>query len=208
MVQITVTYSDGEQAKFDIQPKETVLDAAEKEEIPLAYNCKGGICRACQAIDKTTGKTVLLCQIDNVTEDLQYDVSYTKIAVSTVPTIRRAKLLEFDHVCPSVYKLKYKLQFPISFLPGQYARVLVPSEVKGQDKVWRYFSMANAPSDPSTVYFYIKDIPEGEMSRYLTSRAKIGDITKITAPYGAFYLRDNNAPKLFIAGGTGLAPML
>jgi NAD(P)H-flavin reductase len=94
------------------------------------------------------------------------------------------------------------LQFPLTFLPGQYVRLSPPGSAEQ-----RCFSMANAPRN-GIYEFYIRALPNGVVSDYLRNSAKPGDIMSLRGPSGAFYLHERAAPKLFIAGGTGLAPIL
>jgi benzoate/toluate 1,2-dioxygenase reductase subunit len=45
------------------------------------------------------------------------------------------------------------------------------------------------------------------MSEYLTTRCEPGDEIEVEGPLGAFILRDSAAPHIFVAGGSGLAPI-
>lgn len=207
MTAVHITYADGDHAAFQVADKETVLDAAEKADVPVAHNCKGGVCRACQAIDDVTGEPVLLCQTPRPADDANYSVAYTRAAANVRASKRKAKLVAWEHVGGTVYRLQYRLQFPVKFLAGQYVSIAVPA-IDGAKKAWRYFSMANSPTEDKTAVFYVKDIPDGKMSAYLARHAAVGDLTTIDAPYGTFFLRETDTPKLFIAGGTGLAPIL
>ena len=48
------------------------------------------------------------------------------------------------------------------------------------------------------------------MSTYLKEQAEVDQVLTLTGPYGAFFLREEHkrAPHIFVAGGTGLAPIL
>src|SRR5262249_43550800 len=56
--------------------------------------------------------------------------------------------------------------------------------------------------------FYIRVVPGGSFSTWLSNEAKPGAELEVSAPHGAFFLRDEPRNRLFIAGGTGLAPFL
>jgi propane monooxygenase reductase subunit len=45
-------------------------------------------------------------------------------------------------------------------------------------------------------------------SEYLRGQLKAGDRLTLEGPYGNFHLRDTDRPAMFIAGGSGMAPML
>ena len=56
----------------------------------------------------------------------------------------------------------------------------------------------------------VRLLPGGAMSSWLEGGAKPDDVVKIKGPYGAFFLREDHrhAKHIFVAGGTGLAPVL
>jgi benzoate/toluate 1,2-dioxygenase reductase component len=73
--------------------------------------------------------------------------------------------------------------------------------------VTRPYSFASAPgADVAT--FLIRNVPGGKMSAYLAARAKTGDRLALNGPFGSFYLRAPRRPILFLAGGTGVGPIL
>lgn len=198
MKDITITFDDGETMQFPAVDGESVLASAEKAGNALAHNCRSGTCRTCVA--KSDGEEVLLC-ITPAQPGFHARVPYLRSEV-VVPTLRRAKINRFERISPSVWEIRYRLQFPLSFLPGQYVEVLFNGMVSG-----RYFSMANAPSNKEQILL-IRDLPGGAVSEYLTKRAKPEDTFSVRGPFGVFYLRSTLRPKLFVAGGTGLAPVL
>ncbi|TDH86181.1 FAD-binding oxidoreductase, partial [Acinetobacter baumannii] len=56
--------------------------------------------------------------------------------------------------------------------------------------------------------FLIRLLPDGLMSDYLRGRCQVGQILRIEAPLGSFYLREVERPLVFVAGGTGLSAFL
>jgi 3-phenylpropionate/trans-cinnamate dioxygenase ferredoxin reductase subunit len=67
--------------------------------------------------------------------------------------------------------------------------------------------MANE-SGQSRLVFYIRIVPGGVFSTWLSGAATQGKAIEVSAPRGSFFLRTDDRPRLFIAGGTGLAPFL
>lgn len=56
--------------------------------------------------------------------------------------------------------------------------------------------------------FLIRLQPNGAFSNYLVGRAKVGDELLLRGPQGSFTVDEaSQAPRWFVAGGTGLAPM-
>lgn len=196
---ISVVFVDGETMQFPAISGETVLVSAERSGNKLASNCRQGTCRTCAATDADGGE-LLLC-ITAARPGLVAHVPYRRADV--VPaTVRRAKVNGFNRVSQSVWELRYRLQFPLPFLPGQYVEASFPG-IAGP----RRFSMANPP-DASEQVLHIRDLPGGAMSAYLNDRAKAEDAFSVRGPFGVFYLRATSKPKLFVAGGTGLAPVV
>jgi benzoate/toluate 1,2-dioxygenase reductase subunit len=58
--------------------------------------------------------------------------------------------------------------------------------------------------------FLIRLLPGGAMSTFLENEAGTDHVLTLSGPYGAFFLRDEHkrVPHIFVAGGTGLAPIL
>lgn len=196
---ISLTFSDGETMHFAALAGESVLVSAEKAGNLLASECRQGTCRTCGASDEG-GKEVLLCQT-LAAAGFRATLPYRRADV-TPPTLRRAKINSFARVSASVWEVRYRLQFPLAFLPGQYVEATFPG-IDGP----RRFSMANPP-DAKEQAFHMRDIAGGAMAGYLGTRAKPDDAFTVRGPFGVFYLRATPRPKLFVAGGTGLAPIL
>ena len=87
---------------------------------------------------------------------------------------------------PSATTIAFSLEGagPLSFLPGQYANILVP----GTDQRRSYsFSL---PPATETQSFLVRDIPPGLMSTFLRERAKPGMAMEFVGPSGGFYPRE------------------
>lgn len=106
---------------------------------------------------------------------------------------------------------------------GQYINLTIPIEgiyhqrsyslvgLPKQDLWWTESSKTTAKNKQrQTLTIAIK--PQGEVSDYLTKHAAVGTIFDSSAPSGDFTLQQassaNQAPLLFIAGGSGITPML
>ncbi len=80
----------------------------------------------------------------------------------------------------------------------------------------RAYSMANYPEENDIVLLNIgialpppgssDDVPPGVVSSYLFA-LKPGDVCTVAGPYGEFFAKDTDKEMVFIAGGTGMAPM-
>jgi NAD(P)H-flavin reductase/hemoglobin-like flavoprotein len=93
---------------------------------------------------------------------------------------------------------------PLPFVPGQY----VSLECQAQPRLWRSYSIANAPRDDGTIDFHVRAAPTGWVSAALVRRLQVGDMVRIGQPMGAMALdRQSTRDIVAVAGGTGLAPI-
>ncbi len=93
----------------------------------------------------------------------------------------------------------------LDYLPGQSVAIESPS----RPKLWRYYSMANAPRDDGLLEFHIRLIDGGAVSLALTSSSIADTQLRLGSPVGVLTL-DRAAPGrdlLLVAGSTGLAPL-
>lgn len=203
---ITLRYDDATSGQAPAKPGMIALDALVDAEVPVAYNCRAGICQACRA-KRVDGSEMLLCQTTVPEAGLVAEVDYSPGTITTASVTRRARLTSWQLVADDVVQIDLMLEFPIAFLPGQYATLLVPS-LGGKQRLPRYFSCGGDPDDDRHVRFFIRDFDDGHVPRFLRRMEEETPLCKIVGPHGTFVLRETPKPKLFVAGGTGLTPFL
>jgi phytoene dehydrogenase-like protein/NAD(P)H-flavin reductase len=112
---------------------------------------------------------------------------------------KRATLVAKTAMTPSIWRLEFELDEPIRFVPGQYLKLRVaPLE-------WRDYSIAAVAGKRVTLL--ISNRTRGDGSLYADA-VKLGAVTEIEGPFGAYRLEPNAHRKVFVATGTGLAPFL
>jgi CDP-4-dehydro-6-deoxyglucose reductase len=90
------------------------------------------------------------------------------------------------------------------FSPGQYLQVEVP----GSDMLARAYSIANAPCDDGRVELQVRQVPDGRFSTWVFETMRPGDVVDARGPVGGFTFRSPvDVPLVFVAGGTGFAPI-
>ncbi|GII03422.1 globin domain-containing protein [Planobispora takensis] len=89
------------------------------------------------------------------------------------------------------------------FVPGQYVNV----QTARWPRVWRTFSIANAPREDNTVRLHVRAVPGGWVSTALVEHTRIGDTVMLGPPVGTMTPSDSGRDMLCVAGGTGLAPL-
>jgi len=94
---------------------------------------------------------------------------------------------------------------PVEYAPGQSVSIETPA----RPKLWRYYSMANAPRPDHLLEFHVKVIPGGNVSMSLASDSIVDTKIRIGPPIGVLTLSKplSGRDLLFVAGSTGLAPL-
>lgn len=95
----------------------------------------------------------------------------------------------------------------IDFQAGQYVQLISEPYAKVKQGVTRAYSISSKPDDKNVIQLIIRLVPEGICSTWAHTQLKVGDKARFTGPYGDFYLRDTDADILFVAGGSGKAPI-
>lgn len=205
--------------QFTVHDGETLLEAALRENFALPYGCRNGACGACKGrllsgeveygaspsalsdADKAQG-FILLCAArprSNVVLEAKEITAARDIPVKTMP----CRVERMQRLAPDVMALWLKLPTNerLQFLPGQYIDFLL------KDGQVRSFSLANAPEDDALLELHIRHVPGGFFTDYVFNTLKEKDILRIKGPLGSFFLRASTKPALFVAGGTGFAPI-
>ncbi|MCC6766104.1 MAG: hypothetical protein IT293_15710 [Deltaproteobacteria bacterium] len=92
----------------------------------------------------------------------------------------------------------------IGFAPGQFVSFEIERE--GGFSSTRAYSIASPPSRPHLIELLLNRVPAGPGSEYLFALRE-GDLTTFKGPVGSFTLRDGTRDLLFVATGTGIAPL-
>lgn len=93
----------------------------------------------------------------------------------------------------------------IEYKAGQFLTLLV--NVNGKE-VRRSYSISSAPGVDGVIYFTIKRIENGELSRYLFDHFQVGDIVTSLPPSGRFTIEKAESKLVvFISAGSGIAPV-
>jgi CDP-4-dehydro-6-deoxyglucose reductase len=216
--QISVTPSGH---KFAAETDETILEAALRQGLTMPYGCRDGACGSCKGkvlsgtvdhgksqahaltdAEKTEGLTLFCCAKaqSDLTLECKQVASATDIPVKTLPS----RIEKIERLAPDVIDIHLRLPANerLQFLAGQYIDILLKDGKK------RSFSLANAPHDDALLQLHIRHVPGGLFTDQAFSTMKVRDILRFNGPHGTFYLReDSKKPMIFLAGGTGFAPI-
>jgi CDP-4-dehydro-6-deoxyglucose reductase len=125
---------------------------------------------------------------------------YAELTPQTYPSKVQKKELLSEDVVRLFLKLPGDQRMP--FLAGQYIDILL------KDGRHRSFSLANAPHDDALLELHIRHVEGGDFTGYVMDELEEGDILRIEGPHGHFHLNEQSPkPLIFMAGGTGFAPI-
>ena len=93
---------------------------------------------------------------------------------------------------------------PLEYLPGQSVSV----EYGLRPRLWRYYSMANAPRRDGTIDFHVRIVDGGPVSPVMVRTLSVGEQLRLGPPVGQMTL-DTQSPRdiVLIGGSTGVAPL-
>lgn len=223
---VDLVTSDGVSLRIEVPDGQQVIEAAAAAGFVLPSQCGQGTCGTCHGTargayrlgahspaalppEQAEAGGVLLCRTYPL-GPVGVQVSYPRSRIIEGGIARRdAEILELAPVARDGMWLRLQLGPDESggtgaeFDPGQFMELQVPG-----DERRRAYSIANTANWDGVLEFFIRLHPGGYFSEFL-KRAAPGDPLIAHGPLGAFGLRDSGLrPRWFVAGGTGLAPVL
>lgn len=119
------------------------------------------------------------------------------------PAWWNAELVSHERRATDVAVLTVRPDAAFPYHAGQYVSLQTPR----WPRVWRPYSVANAPSS-NLLEFHIRAVGAGWVSNSLVWQSKAGDTLRIGPPLGAMRVdRESSRGVVCVAGGVGLAPM-
>jgi NAD(P)H-flavin reductase/hemoglobin-like flavoprotein len=114
------------------------------------------------------------------------------------------EIVQHDQRTSTVAVLTIRPDQPLHFRPGQH----IPLQVPRWPRIWRNYSIANAPRENGLIDLHVRAVPGGMVSTALVSHCGAGDIVMLGAPRGDLSVpADPGLDLVCVAGGTGLAPI-
>ena len=207
--------------EFDVEEGESVLTAALRQHLVLPYGCRNGACGSCKGRivegrvdygvyqkkalteeEKAQGKA-LLCQAKPLTE-LVIEARTIGAARDIPIRMLPCRVQKLERLADDVMALHLRLPANerLQFLAGQYIEFLL------KDGSRRSFSMGNAPHDDELIQLHVRHVAGGQFTDHVFGKMKERDILRLEGPLGTFFLREDSAkPIVFVASGTGFAPI-
>jgi CDP-4-dehydro-6-deoxyglucose reductase, E3 len=210
--------------EFTVDRDEAILPAAMRQGIGLPYGCRDGACGSCKSkllqgrvihgahqlkalsvAEEEAGFILTCCatpQTDCIVE------ARTVPGAGEYPVLKLpSRVMTLAKPAPDVAVLR--LQLPanqnLQYRAGQYVEFIL------RDGARRSYSMANAPSQlgsPPSIELHLRHMPGGKFTDHVFTAMKEKDILRMEGPFGSFFLREeSNKPIIFLASGTGFAPI-
>ena len=212
---MVINTTEGKQ--FETQSDQSILDAALKSNLVFEYSCKNGQCGVCKATllkgdivelqaqlaltdEERRDAKILTCCTAAVT-DIEIDAvdlsALHGIEIKTLP----ARVSHVAYLSDNIAEVRLRLPptANFQFIEGQYLDVIWNS-------IRRSYSIASI-SSAKEITLLIKCFENGQMSDYWFNKIQVNDLLRIEGPKGTFFLRDAHHPLVFLATGTGIAPI-
>jgi benzoate/toluate 1,2-dioxygenase reductase subunit len=215
-------FADGESIALPVAEDQTILEAAMMQDAPVRYDCTEGACGACVAecidgdAEAEIGARLPISPaeyadglrptcVTRLRSDATFRLPYPRAPAPSDPRRLRGRVAAVERIAETAFRLVLNLDGAdgLAFQPGQYLRLRAPGATEA-----RAYSIASTAAALPDVELLIRYVPGGMVSEWLASAAKAGDRVTVQAPLGPFGF-DIAAPRhVFVAGGTGLSPVL
>jgi methane monooxygenase component C len=202
---------------------EDIVSAALRQGVLLLSDCREGTCGTCRTRLEGGEDYTFLERSPHALSEREEDEGWL-LACRVQP--RGTLHLDFDYpadrvgrfragtaagyvsalarVAPQVVRIVVRTleaQEPLRWAPGQYVRLRLAG-------VSRAYSLANLSGPARELELFVRLLPEGRFSQALAAMSGPGAAVTVEGPFGGFGLRDDPREPVFVAGGTGLAPIL
>ena len=207
--------------EFFVDGNDSLLEAALRAGLALDYGCSAGSCGKCKAkvlsgqVQKTRhsdyvlsaaekGAGVVLMCCNTAAVDLVIEAREAHGATDMPLQSIEARVKSVAPIAEDMRLLH--LQTPRSnrlrFLAGQSVTLELPGGITASCPV------ASCPCDDRNLQFHVRQREGDAFAEHVFARLKGADSVRVEGPRGDFVLNeDSSRPLVFIAGGTGFAPI-
>lgn len=222
---VRMTFEGRDPVEITCREDEDVISAGLRQNVLLVSDCREGVCGACRGFleeghydsllehsahalsdrDEEEG-WVLACRL-KPRSDLCLDFDYAADRVGHLDgALRPGRIVVLDRLSSSVARIIVRtlsVQEPLRWEAGQHVRLRL-----SDGGLTRAYSIANLAGDGHELEFFIRLLPGGAFSEAIGNMRGDGATVAVEGPFGGFTLRAACRDPVFIAGGTGLAPIL
>lgn len=198
--------------QFDGEENKTLLDSALNAGVVLDHSCKNGSCGLCASklvsgsvINPegkmfTSGQTFLTCQCKPSSNEIAIEADYYPELTGIIRKVTPCKVVSIEKNANfAILKFRFPPTTEFKYQPGQYVNL-------SYQGVTRSYSIANADSNDG-IELHIRRVSDGVMSELLFNDISVNSLMRMDGPIGTFFVRPDTKPIIFLAGGTGFAPV-
>lgn len=206
---------------FNVAAEETILQAARRHGVRIHSECEFGGCGTCR-IQVVQGSVqyeddflpmsvsdddheqgyAAACQA-RLNQDVKISLAQHIVSLPATQELS-LEVAKIQPLCNGVHQLVLKSDAlrTLEYWPGQYLNIDVG------DGRHRSFSMANATCNNGEVQLHIREIDGGMFTQERLLSLQRGDFLQVAIPAGSFYYHEKDwRPMIFVATGTGIAPL-
>jgi Na+-transporting NADH:ubiquinone oxidoreductase subunit F len=154
--------------------------------------------------DEIRNQVRLACQI-KVKRNLKIDIPPELLSVRQF----KARVIGLRDLTHDIKEVRLAVIDPpeLAFNAGAFIQLEVPPYELTDEPVYRAYSIASDPDNRGEIELEIRYVPQGICTTYVHKHLKVGDGVVFNGPYGDFRLHESDREILFIAGGSGMAPI-
>ncbi|MCK5737542.1 2Fe-2S iron-sulfur cluster binding domain-containing protein [bacterium] len=219
---VKVSINDGEK-ELEIKGGQTLLASLNSEKIFLPSACGGrGTCAYCKCkVTDGAGQLLpteeplltkeeikqnmrLACQV-KVKQDMVIEIPEELFNIKEF----RSRVTFIKDLTHDIKLVRFELIEPneINFKAGQYIQLWTKPYGDVKESVSRAYSMASPNREHNFVELMIRLVPEGMCTSWVHQHMLEGDPVKLVGPMGEFQLHEGDGEMIFVAGGSGMAPI-
>jgi methane monooxygenase component C len=221
---VALTFEGADRIDIACREDEDIITAALRQGHLLLSDCRAGSCSTCRGFlvdgdydqllphsphaltdSEEEEGLILACRL-RPSSDLEIDFDYPVDRVDRFEEgTGTGQIVTTDRLSDTVARILVRTngaQDPLGWDPGQYVQLTMPAV-----GATRAYSMANASEGSRELELLIRLLPGGRFSGHVAAGLATGEPVRLRGPYGQFTFRGDANP-VFVAGGTGLAPVL
>lgn len=215
---------------IEVNPQETLLNAALRHDIEFPHSCRVGGCATCKC-QLTEGRVKELTDVGYILSDEDLDNGYI-LACQSVPETdisisldlpqqsieqTAGRIIAQKRLTHDITELVVRTDTPVSYQPGQFANLTLAS-LPDLARSYSFASVSSTSAPASslnrfqnkenTLSFFVREVPGGRFSGAINQKDLTGERIDVKGPLGDFWLRPAQNPIVMVAGGSGLAPVI
>jgi len=204
--------------EFQASDAVPVLESALAAGIHMAHGCRDGNCGTCKArvVSGTVSQPddlpglsrpereaghILCCRSvpgSALVLEAEYYPQLEAIEQCVLPC--KVDSIQFPAADVAIVRLRLPPGHKFKYLPGQYIDLIA-------GPIRRSYSIANSIHEYDGIELHIRRINGGAISKLVFEHLRKNHLLRFEGPAGTFFVRDTQTPAIFLAGGTGFAPV-